>query len=125
MDSLEPVKKRSVLTRVFVIPQNESVRPWLAAVLSLVVPGLGQVYLGQYLKGVALFFSSALLCFGLGLCNVAAAMDARSIAYQLQKQDVSRSATSTWLIVFIWVMRWAKKRFRRRPVSAVIGDDGE
>ncbi len=36
-------------------------KPWLAAVFSLVLPGTGQVYNGQWVKGVAIFLLAALV----------------------------------------------------------------
>jgi hypothetical protein len=88
---------RDVVDRVLRVERSPSVQPWLAALLSLGVPGLGQVYLGQHLKGVVLFSVSALLCFGGGLCNVVAALDAWSLAGSLRERDIERLESSVWL----------------------------
>jgi TM2 domain-containing membrane protein YozV len=42
-----------------IVVQNQK-NPGLAAVLSFVIPGLGQIYNGQFLKGLFIFFMFAL-----------------------------------------------------------------
>jgi hypothetical protein len=38
-------------------PESEAKSPWLAGALSLVIPGLGEVYTKQYVKGAAFFLA--------------------------------------------------------------------
>lgn len=51
-------------------PQTEEKSPGLAAVASAIIPGLGQIYNGQILKGIILMillgFSIALMAVGIG-----------------------------------------------------------
>lgn len=54
----------------------EAPRPEIAAILSLVLPGAGQLYVGQPVKGLVIFTVGLLTCMLGGLMNVAAAHDA-------------------------------------------------
>ena len=44
-------------------PSREIKNPWLAAILSLLVAGLGQVYNGEVGKGIAFFLVAILIGF--------------------------------------------------------------
>ena len=72
----------------------------LPAVLSLIVPGLGQAYLGQWARGIRVFGASATLCFGLGIANVLVAYDAYSLAMRRREQDILPRTSSKSLLVF-------------------------
>lgn len=52
----------------------------IAAVLSLFFPGIGQIYCGQMMKGLALIAVSVFTCAGFGLLPFIAAFDAYKIA---------------------------------------------
>lgn len=73
-----------------VMPASPPRDPTVMAILSLVLPGLGQVVLGQTVKGVVLFllflgvwFSTA--CFGGVAVAIAAIIDAYQIATRLKR----------------------------------------
>lgn len=102
----------SVVESLWPIPQNPAKSPALAACLSLVVPGLGQLYLGQVFKAVWVFTGSAALCFGFGLCNLLAALDAHGVARRIQEQETPRGYTTPWLALPAWVMRWIRSKLR-------------
>ena len=91
------------------LPRNPACSPILAALLSLIVPGLGQVYIGQWYRGASLFFAALPFCFGLGLANVAYAYDAWSLARRIQEQPIGVDHSSKTLIaldVFLGALRW-------------------
>jgi TM2 domain-containing membrane protein YozV len=45
-------------------PQQSKIKsPWIAAIASLIVPGLGQIYCGQIGRGIGTFFTFILFCF--------------------------------------------------------------
>ncbi len=52
----------------------------LAAIISAILPGAGQIYAGQTVKGVLLLVLAFFTCMGGGLFNVLAAVDAFLIA---------------------------------------------
>ncbi len=76
------------------IRQDPNQNTLVPAGLSLLVPGLGQIVLGQFWRGVLLFICSALLCFGMGLCNVVLAWDAHCLAKDRRNQDITTSCQS-------------------------------
>ena len=82
------------------IHQNPAAPALLAAGLSLLLPGLGQAYLGQWSRGLRVFAGSATLCFGLGLANVLTAYDAYSLAKRNQTADITSRTSSKTLRVF-------------------------
>lgn len=57
-----------------------------AALLSLFLPGLGQILLGQTLKGAVMFGASVVTCYGLGLWPLLAAIDAWVLAERRQQR---------------------------------------
>ena len=59
---------------------NNTAKPWLAGTLSLFIPGLGQAYLGQWLKAGLILGLGTLCCWGGGLCNLLFAYDAWAMA---------------------------------------------
>ena len=65
-----------------------TVPPGLAAVASLVLPGVGQMLAGQFLKGILILALAVLLGFLLGLANIFAAMDAYAIAEKRRRGQV-------------------------------------
>jgi len=97
---------------LYVIDQVEDQGVLLPTVASLIVPGLGQVLLGQYFKALWVFGFCAPLVMFCGLGNVLAAGDAYSIASLLRTQSVGRNHSSNWLIVPIWA--WRMVRMVRR-----------
>ena len=60
---------------------------WLAALLSFLLPGVGQLYAGQTVKGVVLLVVSIGTCFGGGLLNFVAALDAFLIAQRKERGE--------------------------------------
>ncbi len=70
----------------------ESGDPALAALLSGVIPGAGQVYLGEMGRGAVIMVVSMLLGCGLGLANVAASVDAYKLA--TRAREVRRATES-------------------------------
>jgi hypothetical protein len=59
---------------------------WVAALLSLLMPGAGQFYLGDHKRGAILLIGSLLLGCLAGLANIAAAIDAYKLARARQAQ---------------------------------------
>lgn len=57
-------------------PQPNSLSPWIPTVASLLFPGVGQMLLGQKLKGALLLFGGAGVGYLCGLINLYAAWDA-------------------------------------------------
>ncbi len=66
--------------KTWVQPKNNS--PGLMAVASFFIPGLGQLLLGQTVKGIALFFGA---WFGPCIVNILAAVDAQKIGEKMNK----------------------------------------
>jgi len=60
---------------------------WVAALLSFVLPGVGQLYAGQTVKGVVLLVVSIGTCFGGGIFNFVAALDAFLIAQRKERGE--------------------------------------
>jgi len=89
------------------------------ASLSLLVPGAGQIYLGQWTRGVRLFLASAAMCFGLGLCNLVVAMDAGSLARRLQRGPLpwcERSDVMKIARIAQWLLGLPFRLFGRIPL---------
>lgn len=64
-------------------PENRSSgpsSPAVAAALSFVLPGMGQLYLGRSTRAALIMVVSVLLACGFGLANIAAGIDAYTIA---------------------------------------------
>lgn len=72
----------------------EPPRPEIAAVLSLVLPGAGQLYAGQAAKGGALVVFGLFTCMLGGLLNVLAALD----AYRIAQRRVRGETVDAWQI---------------------------
>lgn len=73
-----------------VMPASPPRDPTVMAILSLVLPGLGQVVLGQTVKGVVLFLLflgvwRSTACFGGAAVAIAAIIDAYQIATRLKR----------------------------------------
>lgn len=60
----------------------------LAVVLSAILPGIGQVTLGQTTKGFVVFLIAIPTFFGFGLYNIAAAIDAYCVAMASKRRTV-------------------------------------
>jgi hypothetical protein len=60
---------------------------WLAALLSFLLPGVGQLYAGQTKKGAVLLLVAVGTCFGGGLLNFVAALDAFLIAQRKERGE--------------------------------------
>lgn len=58
--------------------------PWLIALSSLLVPGAGQLWLGQRVKGAVILVGGSVLCCGFGVVNVFAAVDALVLARRVR-----------------------------------------
>jgi rubrerythrin len=101
----DEARVRGGLERILYVAQDPTRGSWIAGLLSLAVPGLGQMYIGQHVKGVVLFFGSALLCFGGGLANVVVALDAATLAGVLRRRDLGRFEMSIWLVMVRWAMQ--------------------
>ena len=84
-------------TADFVLPSDPPRDPTLMAILSLVIPGLGQIVLGQNIKGLAFLAAclglSVVTCYGGGVftmlllvaADVVAIIDAYQIGQKLQQ----------------------------------------
>ncbi len=59
----------------------------LAIVISLFLPGLGHVYLGQKAKGIIIFVGSCLTCGVLGLASLYCALDAIYLTRKFQRGE--------------------------------------
>lgn len=73
-----------------VLPHNPPRDPTVMAILSLVVPGLGQMVLGQTVKGIVLFVlflgvGLSTWCFGGVAVAIVAIIDAYQIATKLKR----------------------------------------
>jgi hypothetical protein len=87
-DSIDKLLNSAGANSEFITPTNPPKDPVLMGVLSLVVPWLGQIIMGQTLKGVVMLAVTFVLffayCFGLLLFPVAA-VDAYLIAKKLRE----------------------------------------
>lgn len=77
-------------SNTLILPSTPPKNPIIAAVLSALIPGLGQVYLKQVLKGLAIVGGNVVMVIAsMGLANifiwVAAVIDAYKIGNKLQK----------------------------------------
>jgi len=68
-----------------VLPSDPPKSPGLMCVLSLLIPGLGQILLGQTVKGIVMIVVTAATCGLCGLMYVIAPIDAYKIAKKLQE----------------------------------------
>ena len=66
--------------------------PVLAALMSLVLPGVGQIYAGQALKGGVILVAAIFTCMGGGLLNVIAAID----AYLISQRRAAGEPVGDW-----------------------------
>jgi hypothetical protein len=64
--------------------------PWIAGVLSLLLPGVGQIYAGQTAKGAVLLAVAFFTCAGGGLLSIVAALDAYAVAGRRQRGEALR-----------------------------------
>ena len=60
---------------------------WIAVLVAL-IPGVGQILLGQTVKGLVLLGISLILCFGGGLFSVASMIDAYLVATAKKRREV-------------------------------------
>jgi len=72
-----------------ILPSNPPKKPMVAAVLAFLLTGLGQVYLGQVHKGIALFIAGTIIgaiTFGIAcpVMFVISTVDAYKIAKKLE-----------------------------------------
>ncbi|MES2643712.1 MAG: hypothetical protein V4850_29770 [Myxococcota bacterium] len=77
---LAPVSRPAPTFSSPVTVPADAPNPAVAALVSLFVPGAGQIYAGQTAKGVVMMLVAFGTCFGGGLLNVLAAVDALLIA---------------------------------------------
>lgn len=77
---LAPVQRPAPSFAVSPTAPDALPNPGIAALISLLVPGAGQIYAGQTTKGVVLVIVAFGTCFGGGILNVLAAVDALLIA---------------------------------------------
>lgn len=86
------------------IEQDPDGSVWMPALLSLLLPGAGQFWLGQWGRGLRLFGGSATFCFGLGIANVLVAYDAYSLALDRREGSIStrKSSTTLGVFTFLW-----------------------
>ena len=80
---------RNIILNKKILPSNPPKKPVLALILSFFIMGLGQVYLGQVWKGIAIFIATIIigfLTFGLGcpVMFVISPVDAYKIAKKLE-----------------------------------------
>lgn len=68
-------------------PTTSGTDPVLAAILSLLLPGVGQLIIGQTAKGALLLAIGLLSCGMGGVLNVVAAIDAYLIAGRLRRGE--------------------------------------
>jgi hypothetical protein len=91
---LPPIGRRGIGDMVF--PTHPPKDPTLMAILSLLVPGLGQMVLGQTAKGIVLLVAGLVLgattCFGGLVIWGVAVVD----AYQIGKKLQSRRPVAQW-----------------------------
>ena len=59
--------------------------------MSLVIPGLGQLYAGRSTRGAVIMVVSVILLFGFGTANIAAAIDAYLLAAREREAMVAQS----------------------------------
>ncbi len=77
---LAPVQRPPPTFNVPASVVTEAPNPVLAALISVILPGAGQIYAGQTIKGVIILLVAFGTCFGGGVFNVLAAIDALLIA---------------------------------------------
>lgn len=65
-------------------PLQLVLKPWLAAVLSLVIPGLGEAYCGRRRMGLAIVVASMLTLYLCGLAPIASAINAWFLAKRVK-----------------------------------------
>lgn len=68
-------------------PPEGAPSPGLAAAMSAVLPGVGQMYAGQILKGSAILFVCVFTCSGGGLFNIIAAIDAFLVCRRIARGE--------------------------------------
>ena len=68
------------------LPASEHPRA-LVALISFVLPGAAQIWLGQRTKGSTMLVIGLLTCGGLGLLSVASAVDAWRLAGRLERGE--------------------------------------
>lgn len=73
------------------LASEEEESPKLAALLSAVIPGAGQIYLGHSVRGGVIMTLSMLFVCCAGLANIAAAIDAHRLASDLRERRRARS----------------------------------
>jgi len=70
-------------------PQQQlETKDYLAIILSLFLPGVGHMMLGQVVKGIVIFAVTVCTCAGGGLLLVAVALDAFCVARALKERPV-------------------------------------
>jgi len=93
---------------VTLVQPVEEKSPALAAVCSLVIPGLGQVYDGKTGRGFAIFFGTVIGLFLLvipGLLVWAFGIyDAYSLALQMNKKEIPFFPTNTSHIIIFFIL---------------------
>jgi hypothetical protein len=67
-------------------------RPWLAALLSLVIPGMGEMYCGEKKKGLLILTGSILTLYLCGLAPLLSAAHAWRMAARLRQREVELKA---------------------------------
>lgn len=65
-------------------PLQLVLKPWLAAVLSLVIPGLGEAYCGRRRMGLVIVVASILTLYLCGVAPVASAINAWFLAKRVK-----------------------------------------